>query len=131
MISRKKEQEIKHRDTFRAFKDHKLSDPLKDVGLADLTADVDFGYLDQNTNENTLTYGPVSQEQFLTQLGIQIRCDLLKKHNPKLSEELDQSLDMLINPEKMGTRFKFFSVFPKTMQHIHTDYPPAGFCSNK
>ena len=100
---------------------------MKDVGLADLTADVDFGYLDQNTNENTLTYGPVSQEQFLTQLGIQIRCDLLKKHNPKLSEELDQSLDMLINPEKMGTRFKFFSVFPKTMQHIHTDYPPAGF----
>ena len=56
-----------------------------------------------------------------------MRCNLLKEHNPKLSEELDQSLDMLINPMKMGTRFKFFSVFPKSMQKIHSDFPPAGF----
>lgn len=29
-------------DTFRAFKKHKLHDPLKEPGTADLTADVDF-----------------------------------------------------------------------------------------
>lgn len=120
-------KDIKHRDTFRAFKNHKLTHPLKDVGLSDLTADVDFGYLNQFTGENTLTYGPVSQAQFLSQLGISVRCNLLKDHNPKLSEELDQSLDMLINPMKMGTRFKFFSVFSKSMQKIHSDFPPAGF----
>lgn len=32
-------------DTFRAFKQHKLHDPLKEPGTADLTADVDFAAL--------------------------------------------------------------------------------------
>ena len=56
-----------------------------------------------------------------------MRCNLLKDHNPEMSEELDQSLDMLINPSKMGTRFKFFSVFPRSIQNIHAHFPPAGF----
>ena len=117
----------KIRDTFRAFKNHKLHDPVKDVGEADLTADVDFDYLKRRSGSHTVTYGPVSQRQFLLQLGIQVRCNLLKDSNPKLTEDLDSSLDMLINPEKMGERFKFFCVFPKTMQSIHEQYPPAGF----
>ena len=29
----------------QAFKNHKLHDPLKDPGLADITADVDFAFL--------------------------------------------------------------------------------------
>ena len=125
-------KDAKVRDTFRAFKNHKLTDPLKDVGFADLTADVDFGYLKQFTDgENTISYGPVSQLQFLNQLGITVRCNSLKDYNPKLSEELDQNLDMLINPEKMGERFKFFCMFPKTMQPIHASHPPAGFYENK
>ena len=125
-------KDAKVRDTFRAFKNHKLTDPLKDVGFADLTADVDFGYLKQfSGGENTISYGPVSQSQFLNQLGITVRCNSLKDYNPKLSEELDQNLDMLINPEKMGERFKFFCTFPKTMQTIHASHPPAGFYENK
>lgn len=32
-------------DTFRAFKNHKLHDPLAEPGQADLTADVDFNYI--------------------------------------------------------------------------------------
>ena len=59
----------KHRDTFRAFKNHEMTDPLKDVGFADITVDVDFDYLKLFTGENTLSYGPVSQADFLTQLG--------------------------------------------------------------
>lgn len=116
-----------HRDTFRAFFKHKLVDPLENVGQADLTADVDFDYLKSKSCKDTLAYGPVPQAQFLTQLGIQIRCNLLKDHNPKLADDLDQSLDMLINPEKMGKRFKFFALFPKTMEKIHAEYPPVGF----
>ena len=117
----------KDRDTFRAYKNHKQVDPLQDVGQCDLTADVDFDYLKKATGEHTLTYGPVSQSQFLSQLGIKVRCNLLKDHNPKIADELESSLDMLINPEKMGARFKFFCVFPKTMETIHAKFPPAGF----
>jgi len=36
---------VKSRDTFRGFKNHSVWDPLKDPGSADLTADVDFGFL--------------------------------------------------------------------------------------
>ena len=32
---------------FQAFKQHKLHDPLEEPGSADLTADVDFSYLQQ------------------------------------------------------------------------------------
>ncbi len=125
------EDQVKIRDTFRAFKNHKLADPLQEVGLADLTADVDFDYLKRKCGDFTLSYGPVTQQQFLLQLGIQIRCNLLKDNNPDLSEELEQSLDMLINPDKMGSRFKFFCVFPKTMEKIHSEHPPVGFYPNK
>jgi hypothetical protein len=27
----------------------------------------------------------------------------------------------------MGERFKFFSIFPKTMGQIHQKFPPVGF----
>ena len=116
------------RDTFRAFKRHELHDPLNEPGCADLTADVDFGYLKRHCEKfDVLTYGPVSQNKFLTQLGIQVRCNLLKDANPKLADDLERGLQMLISPDKMGTRFKFFSVFPKTMSEIHAEFPPAGF----
>jgi NADH dehydrogenase [ubiquinone] 1 alpha subcomplex assembly factor 7 len=121
------DDEVKTRDTFRAFKAHQLHDPLQDAGQADLTADVDFDYLKRQSGSNTLTYGPVPQSQYLTQLGIQIRCNLLKDQNSKVAKDVDASLEMLISPDKMGSRFKFFSIFPKTMSPIHADYPPVGF----
>ena len=42
---------MKVKDTFRAFKHHVLWDPLKEAGTADLTADVDFGYLRQHVQD--------------------------------------------------------------------------------
>ena len=117
----------KVRNTFRAFLKHKLHDPLKDIGQADLTADVDFDYLIRKSGPHVATYGPVTQRQFLTQLGIEVRCNLLKENNPKIAEELSKSLDLLISPEGMGHRFKFLCMFPKTMHEIHSIHPPAGF----
>ncbi len=116
------------RDTLRAFAKHKLVDPLEHPGEADLTADVDFGYLRrQSEGFETLTYGPIEQGSFLSQLGIRVRCDQLKKANPDLAKEIDQGLSMLVEPDKMGARFKFFAVFPKSMSEIHQEFPPAGF----
>ena len=125
------DEDSKIKDTFRAFHQHKLSDPLKNIGQSDLTADVDFNYLKKFTGDHTLTYGPVTQTQFLNQLGITIRCNLLKEHNPKEADALQKSLDYLIHPDQMGTRFKFFCVFPKTMSEIHASHPPAGFYNHE
>jgi len=118
-------------DSFRAFQDHQLCDPLKNVGQADLTADVDFDYLKSKTSEHAKAFGPVPQSQFLTQLGIVVRCNLLKEANPEHADELQRSLDFLISPQKMGSRFKFFSIFPKTVEFIHPQYTPVGFYEPK
>lgn len=59
--------------TFRAFKKHKLHDPLEDPGTADLTADVDFSYLRKFTSKEVGVYGPITQEKFLTNMGIGYR----------------------------------------------------------
>ena len=69
----------------------------------------------------------MSQKQFLTQLGIEVRCACLKESNPKIANELQKSLDILIGDDQMGERFKFFCMFPKVMQETHLTYPPAGF----
>ena len=115
-------------DSFRAFKNHQIHDVLKDPGSADLTADVDFSYIRKHCNEHTVAYGPVSQREFLLSLGIDIRYKRLSEAcSEKDKRDLYSAYQTLIDPDKMGTRFQFFSIFPKTMLPIHHQYPPAGF----
>ncbi|KAK5638233.1 hypothetical protein RI129_012528 [Pyrocoelia pectoralis] len=118
------------RDTFRAFKNHKLHDPLIEPGTADLTADVDFEAMKKvmcGTNE-VLVYGPVSQRTFLMNMGIECRLENLRKNaKPEQIESLDYSYGMLVDPDKMGDRFKFLAVVPSTLSVILNKYPICGF----
>ena len=64
------------------------------------------------------------------QLGIEIRRKTLLEHNSENEEvrkEIETSFDFLVDPNQMGERFKFFSIFPKTMEEIHQKFPPVGF----
>ena len=64
------------------------------------------------------------------QLGIDVRRQKLVEHNSgndKLVQEIESAYNYLLSPEKMGQRFKFFSIFPKTMAPIHQRFPPVGF----
>ena len=94
--------ENKVRNTFRAFKKHKIHDPLKDVGQADLTADVDFDYLKRKSGPEVTTHGPISQRQFLRETGIEIRANMLLEKNPRIKDDITKSLDLLISPNEMG-----------------------------
>ncbi|KAK2186501.1 hypothetical protein NP493_198g04009 [Ridgeia piscesae] len=111
-------------DTFRAFRDHKLHDPLCEPGTADITADVDFSYLKSLVSDKVICYGPISQQSFLNNMGIQVRLQMLMKtaHGEQL-EQLMSGYDMLTNPSKMGERFKFLSL----LQSNRKNYEPAGF----
>lgn len=108
-------------DTFRAFKNHKLHDPLQEPGSADLTADVDFSLLSRFCEDTTqlVTIGPTSQRAFLEAAGAQERLNVLMG-NGGLSEEEKQRLSdgfrMLTDPEQMGERFKFFGLYPKELE---------------
>lgn len=59
--------------SYQGFRNHKLHDVLVDPGSADLTADVDFSYIRSCTEDKLLTFGPVTQRDFLKRMGIDIR----------------------------------------------------------
>ncbi|KAL5111119.1 Protein arginine methyltransferase NDUFAF7 mitochondrial [Taenia crassiceps] len=118
-------------DTLRAFKDHKLHDPLKDPGQADITADVDFAFLRrsiESTKEPVICHGPVSQAYFLVHMGILLRLKVLveKTELEKDKKRLIMSTEMLIGSNQMGKRFKFMALTTgrskKEKEHI-----PGGF----
>jgi len=122
------------RDTFRGFRGHSLHDVLTEPGTADLTADVDFLNLKRSCSEHTICYGPVEQGDFLRAMGIEVRLQKLTQSTTATEEakaQLKSAYDMLVSPDQMGKRFKFMSVFPKTMSQIHSKFPPAGFYPQK
>lgn len=117
-------------DTFRAFKRQTLHDPLSEPGTADLTADVDFSYLKKMAQGKALTYGPITQEEFLKNMEAEKRLKkLLQVCSPEQQKEIKSSYEMLIGPE-MGQNFKFLGLFPLDMKDLLAKKPPAGFFSN-
>uniref|UniRef100_A0A1Q3FDU8 Protein arginine methyltransferase NDUFAF7 n=1 Tax=Culex tarsalis TaxID=7177 RepID=A0A1Q3FDU8_CULTA len=107
-------------DTFRAFKNHKLHDPLEEPGSADLTADVDFSLLNRfcENTEQIFTIGPIDQGSFLEMAGAKDRLEVLLE-NAKSEEEkhrLSDGYKMLTDRDQMGSRFKFFALFPKELE---------------
>lgn len=118
-----------NRDTFRAFREHALWHPLEKPGFADLTADVDFTAIEKIAQSNSTFFGPVTQQTFLTSLGVELRLNrLLKKaKDEEEASKLKSGVKMIT--EDMGQRFKVFSIFPKESKHLFRENPPAGFHS--
>ncbi|XP_012277477.1 protein arginine methyltransferase NDUFAF7, mitochondrial [Orussus abietinus] len=117
-------------DTFRAFRQHKLHDPLVQPGSADLTADVDFSLLRKiaQKNERLITFGPVNQGNFLKELGIDIRLNvLLNSASDNQKEQLKSGYHMITDDDKMGKCFKMLSLFPCVLKEHLQKFPVAGF----
>uniref|UniRef100_UPI003AAD7C2F protein arginine methyltransferase NDUFAF7, mitochondrial isoform X2 n=1 Tax=Centroberyx gerrardi TaxID=166262 RepID=UPI003AAD7C2F len=126
----------------QGFKGHQLHDVLASPGSADLTADVDFGYLRRMAGGGVACLGPVSQSSFLKNMGIDARLQVLLRNcsDPSSRQQLVQGFDLLTDPRKMGERFRFFSLLhhsrlakPKTPQGLKMEkkspapLPVAGF----
>ncbi|XP_013766199.1 protein arginine methyltransferase NDUFAF7, mitochondrial [Pundamilia nyererei] len=94
------------------FKGHQLHDVLASPGSADLTADVDFNYLRRMAGGGVACLGPVTQNTFLKNMGIDTRMQILLRNcrDPSTRKQLISSYNMLTNPAKMGERFHFFSL---------------------
>lgn len=117
-------------DTFRAFSQHKLHDPLVRPGSADLTADVDFAAITKIATKNNrlISFGPVTQASFLKNLGIDVRLHmLLKNTSPEERKRLESEYHMITNEDEMGTRFKVLSLFPSVLKEYFHKLPVAGF----
>lgn len=122
-------------DTFRGFKGHQLHDVLTAPGSADLTADVDFSYL-RRCAEGMACVGPVNQNTFLRNMGIDARLQVLLRNSPDNASrsQLLRSYHTLMDPQQMGERFQFFGVLhpsrvqrpkPQTGLKLEKDRQPA------
>jgi NADH dehydrogenase [ubiquinone] 1 alpha subcomplex assembly factor 7 len=98
----------------QAFKNHASVSPFDQPGTADLTANVDFRFLASSLPPTSIrTLGPMTQADFLEQMGISIRLSELLKQ-PSLSEEtktsLEEAIERLVDRNAMGSEYQFFGV---------------------
>ncbi|EEB10950.1 conserved hypothetical protein [Pediculus humanus corporis] len=116
-------------DTFRAFKNHQLVDPLTNPGLSDLTADVNFNYLTEIMKDKMFISGPIEQGKFLNNMGMNLRLKMLLKSCKNEQDEkiLVSAYNMLTDDDKMGSRYKCLAAFPLVLKEHLTKYPVAGF----
>jgi NADH dehydrogenase [ubiquinone] 1 alpha subcomplex assembly factor 7 len=101
-------------DTFQAIARHSYTDPLKAPGQADLTAHVDFHAMARAAEDlGARVHGPVTQGEFLKQLGIETRAvSLMSKASHEVSEDIARALKRLIGGGRdgMGSMFKVLGI---------------------
>lgn len=103
-----------YKNTLSALSKHTHSDILKSIGMADISAHVDFMALGKViVGKNVEVYGAISQGEFLRNLGIEVRADKLKENaSEKQKADINSALQRLVgNGEKqMGELFKVLSL---------------------
>ena len=116
---------LSNKDTFgslQAVKDHEYIDPLSSPGNSDLSSKVDFSTLSNVAKElNANVHGPINQNLFLKNLGIELRCEQLIKQNPEYKDTIINDYNRLTSTNEMGDLFKAMAITPKNL------IKPAGF----
>lgn len=101
-------------DSLQALKKHKFIDPLRNSGDADLTVHVDFHFLAQEAQKIGLnSYGLISQKEFLQNLGIHYRAQvLMEKATPELKEIVRIGVERILASGRtgMGDLFKVIAL---------------------
>ncbi len=116
-------------DTFQAIARHSYTDPLRNPGLSDITAHVDFQALALAAEDvGARVHGPVEQGKFLRTLGIETRAlTLMAKATPQVSEDIASGLKRLTDSGRggMGSLFKVLGVSHPSLTEIAglTDHP--------
>lgn len=113
-------------DSFRAFREHKLVDPLEMPGQSDLTANVDYGFLMHALHTtSSSTYGPLSQRDFLTALGLSLRVkNLIESNPPDRRAEIERAAHRLIEVNGMGTQYQVLGVSSPARENASANTEP-------
>jgi NADH dehydrogenase [ubiquinone] 1 alpha subcomplex assembly factor 7 len=109
-------------ETLQAVRGHGFANPFDMPGAVDLSAHVDFAVLGAAAQiAGARMHGPVSQRDFLGQLGIATRAAALAKAAPGRADEIGAAHARLTGGDAMGTLFRAMAL---TGGH----WPePAGF----
>ncbi|KAF8962814.1 NADH dehydrogenase [ubiquinone] complex I, assembly factor 7 [Entomortierella lignicola] len=101
-------------DTLRGIHKHKFTHVLTQPGNVDLSADVDFEYLKQATEELVECHGSITQAHLLHSLGIGARLNmLLAKAKAYQRETLISSYHRLVDPKEMGNVYRVMAMTPR------------------
>ncbi|KAF8301040.1 DUF185-domain-containing protein [Clavulina sp. PMI_390] len=116
-------------DSFRAFHKHKPADVFNLPGMCDLTASVDFAYLREalaginsgsSSDMGVRALGPISQQQFLLSLGLELRAKKLA--DAATSDErkaiITEGAQRLVNPVGMGRQYKIMGIVPERRKAV-------------
>ena len=98
----------RHGDTLQALSKHTKLDPLERIGQTDVTAHVDFASIGVAAeHEGARAYGPITQREFLSALGIRARLAALSKAaSPAQRQRLERGAERLTSPGEMGDLFR-------------------------
>jgi NADH dehydrogenase [ubiquinone] 1 alpha subcomplex assembly factor 7 len=112
-------------ETLQAVRAHRRHEVLADPGAADLTAHVDFAALKEAAAAaGARVLGPVTQRDFLQELGIETRlATLLRRATPDQAPAVESGARRLIDAAEMGSLFKVMALAAPLLP------PLAGFSS--
>jgi NADH dehydrogenase [ubiquinone] 1 alpha subcomplex assembly factor 7 len=109
-------------DTLQALRAHRRAEVLRDPGMADVTAHVDFTALAAAAAQTgARIHGPVEQGRFLRALGIETRAARLMAASPAQAATVAAGLRRLTDPQAMGSLFKVMAIADPALP------PLAGF----
>ena len=100
-------EELRSGSTLQALKSHQKVDIFAHPGEADLTAHVDFELLQQVAADHGAdVMGLQSQGEWLIQMGIDTRMEMLRRRSPYEKDKFQRQRDRLVKESEMGTLFK-------------------------
>jgi NADH dehydrogenase [ubiquinone] 1 alpha subcomplex assembly factor 7 len=94
-------------ETLQAVRGHRFANPFAAPGRVDLSAHVDFAVLGAAAAQSGATvHGPVSQRDYLGQIGIASRSAALARQTPARTDEIAAAHARLTGEDAMGTLFR-------------------------
>jgi NADH dehydrogenase [ubiquinone] 1 alpha subcomplex assembly factor 7 len=110
-------------ETLQAVRRHAYANPFDAPGTVDLSAHVDFATLAAAAIQaGCVVHGPVSQRDFLGQLGIAQRAANLAKAASDEGDAITAAYQRLTDPAQMGTLFRVIGITGR-------DWPTLAGCA--
>jgi len=107
--------ESRHRSfvsTLQAVKNHKYSPIFEEIGLSDITSHINFTSLyDVAKLYQANVYGPINQSQFLSNMHIDLRKNMLTlQATAEQKREIISGYNRLMSADQMGNLFKVLAI---------------------
>ena len=111
------EQNIINGNTLQGVMKHKTSNIFENIGLTDLSSWVNFPDFIKNLPKEIKFQGPITQKEFLINLGIKSRFENLAKNKSATERRhLFTQFERLVSSSHMGQAFKVMILYSENMK---------------